>query len=349
MTPAQRKKWLAERRKGIGGSDAAAAVGRSRWTTPLALYLDKTEGRDQPENSSMRWGTLKEPIIRQEFANVTGRTIEVPHKIIWHPTNNFMLVNVDGISDGSRLLEVKTARSDAGWGPEGSDEVPEEYIFQCQHGMIVTGLKVTDLAVLIGSSDFRIYQIFADSELQELLIEAEREFWRMVENRIPPEPVNAEDVKRRWKLSSGATIQATDEISARVNNLAICKAYIDALEAFEGEQKAQIQRFMAENSNLSDSAGEILATWKNINSSPKFDLETFKAENPDLYAKYLRDSEPSRRFLLKVKGTIPCLPEPLSPLTIDSTATVTTAEKSSDPPLAPPPSNPASKRKSRAA
>ena len=38
-----REEWLALRKQGIGGSDAAAACGLSRWKSPLGLWLEKTE------------------------------------------------------------------------------------------------------------------------------------------------------------------------------------------------------------------------------------------------------------------------------------------------------------------
>ena len=38
MTNEERTAWLNERRKGIGGSDVAAIIGLSPWTTPLDIY-----------------------------------------------------------------------------------------------------------------------------------------------------------------------------------------------------------------------------------------------------------------------------------------------------------------------
>lgn len=37
-----RQAWLAERRKTIGGSDAAGIVGLSRYATPYTVWADKT-------------------------------------------------------------------------------------------------------------------------------------------------------------------------------------------------------------------------------------------------------------------------------------------------------------------
>jgi len=36
--------WHGERAKGVGGSDAGALMGESRWASPLDVYLDKTRG-----------------------------------------------------------------------------------------------------------------------------------------------------------------------------------------------------------------------------------------------------------------------------------------------------------------
>jgi len=51
--PRTRQEWLQERRKGIGGSDAAAVLGLSKWKTPYALWLKKTgQGTDDGADSA---------------------------------------------------------------------------------------------------------------------------------------------------------------------------------------------------------------------------------------------------------------------------------------------------------
>lgn len=37
-----REEWLEERRKSIGGSDAAAVIGMSRFASPYTVWMDKT-------------------------------------------------------------------------------------------------------------------------------------------------------------------------------------------------------------------------------------------------------------------------------------------------------------------
>lgn len=306
-----REEWLAERRMGLGGSDAAPACGLSKWKTPLELWLDKRgELEPSPETEQMRWGTLLEPVVRQEYSNRTGRTVVVPQKIIRHAAVDFALVNVDGIADESRLYEGKSARTAEGWGEPGTNEIPLEYMLQCQHGMFVTGLLVTDVAVLVGGSDFRLYEVPADPELQAMLMEREAAFWAMVKSGQPPAPMSREDVKRRWRVSSGASVAADEQTETIAHALRRAKDLATALEGKIDEYTALLQTRMGEAAELTGLDSEVLATWKNTAGQRRLDIERLKAEQPGIYKSYLRDAVPQRRFLLKVKGEA-CPPAPL--------------------------------------
>ena len=63
------KQQRIDRHAGLGGSDAAAVLGLSPWTSPLDLYLDKRgeldEEPEQPTNWQ-RWGHLLEDLIADE-------------------------------------------------------------------------------------------------------------------------------------------------------------------------------------------------------------------------------------------------------------------------------------------
>jgi putative phage-type endonuclease len=206
---------VAERFTGIGGSDAAPALGISPWKSPLELFLDKREKRVGIGTlEAMRWGTLLEPVIRQEYSNLTRRVVRMPEGTLRHPRHKFMLAHVDGVTDDGRIFEAKTARSAEGWGRTGTDEVPHHYLVQVQHYMAVSGLSAADIAVLIGGSDFRIYEILADTELQGEIIEGEREFWKLVEDGTPPPPnwdtIDIDLLKRLYPGTDGKTLVAND-------------------------------------------------------------------------------------------------------------------------------------------
>lgn len=73
-----RDDWLAVRRTGIGGSDAAAAVGLNPYMSALELWLDKTgrgDGMPRPApddtTSPTYWGTLLEPIVAASYTKQT--------------------------------------------------------------------------------------------------------------------------------------------------------------------------------------------------------------------------------------------------------------------------------------
>jgi putative phage-type endonuclease len=114
-----RDDWLAVRRTGIGGSDAAAAVGLNPYMSPLELWLDKT-GRDaglakpDPHDTTepVYWGTLLEPIVAAAYTQQTGNRVRKVNAVLQHPTIPFMLANLDreivGVP-GVQILECKTA------------------------------------------------------------------------------------------------------------------------------------------------------------------------------------------------------------------------------------------------
>lgn len=74
-----RDEWLNVRKRGIGSSDAATAVGLNPYQSPLELWMIKT-GREQAlpkqevndESSPMYWGSLLEPIVAAHYTKKSG-------------------------------------------------------------------------------------------------------------------------------------------------------------------------------------------------------------------------------------------------------------------------------------
>lgn len=296
-----RQEWLAQRRTGIGGSDVAPILGMSKWTTPLQVYEDKIGiGQEQEDNPAMKWGRIHEPSIRQEYAETTGRTVYVPDGIIAHPKYPFMLASIDGITDDDRVFEAKTARSADGWGEPGSADVPEAYALQVQHYLAVTGKQIADVAVLIGGSDFRIYTLEADKDLQEMLYEAESQFWSRVLARNPPEATTLSDSVRAFGRSeSQGLVQASSQAVGAWAELKRVREMLAELEAAEEACKAIITK---EIGNLGDTlveGGAVLATWKLAKGRSSFDTKALQQAYPQIYAAFVSEGQPSRRLLIK--------------------------------------------------
>ena len=298
--PRTRAEWLKLRQIGIGGSDVAALLGISKWRTPLDVYRSKVEEPEEFDNASMEWGRRLEPVIRQKYADTVGMAVQVPEFTFRHPDHPFMIADVDGIRADGRIVEIKTARTQMGWGEEGTDEIPDYYKTQVQHYMTVLGAESCDVAVLIGASDFRIYTVESDPELESLLIEAEADFWHNhVEPQLPPPPTTLEEMKVAFPVSRKAAVECSSEIFNHVEALALIQEKMKELKEQEDAHKAVIQGAMGEADTLSH-LGQVICTWKSSKPVARFDSAALKAAMPDIYNQYLKTGAPTRRFTLKI-------------------------------------------------
>ena len=283
MVATDRAAWLAERRKGIGGSDVAAILGLSRFRTPLDVYLEKIgQAESAAETEPMRWGTLLEPVILAEFSRRTGVAVEKPRDIIRDPGFPWMLASLDGWApELEAVVEVKTARTSECWGDDGSGEIPAYYQTQVAHYMAVTGATIAFVPVLIGASEFRVYQVERDEVLIRDMIEAERAFWHdHVLAGVPPEPVNAADAARLWSRDSGETIEVAGEVADDVEELRHLKAQARELEEricfIEDRLKVSFRDAAA-----IAYGGKTLATFK-AQTRKGFDTKALAAAHPDI-------------------------------------------------------------------
>ena len=102
--------WLALRRKGIGGSDAASIMGVSAYSSPYRVWADKT-GRLEPleDNEAMRQGRDLEAYVAERFTEATGKKVRRNNYMIFSKKYPFMLANIDRLIVGENAgLECKT-------------------------------------------------------------------------------------------------------------------------------------------------------------------------------------------------------------------------------------------------
>ena len=64
-----REDWLAQRKKGIGGSDVSSIMGLNKYKSALELYLDKTGQlpEDDEENIAAELGLELEDFLAKKF------------------------------------------------------------------------------------------------------------------------------------------------------------------------------------------------------------------------------------------------------------------------------------------
>lgn len=185
-----REDWLAQRRKTIGGSDAAAIVGLSRYSTPYTIFMDKT-GRlpDKPDTEAMRLGRDLEDYVAKRWQEATGKKVRRLQAMLYNPLYPFAHADVDRMVIGEDAgLECKTT-STLDVKQFNGVEFPEKYYAQCVHYLAVTGLKRWYLAVLVFGRGFFEFTLERDQLEIDALMTAEAEFWtENVAKDNPPPP-----------------------------------------------------------------------------------------------------------------------------------------------------------------
>jgi predicted phage-related endonuclease len=257
----------------------------------------------------LRFGSFAEEFVAREYSRATGFELLHDESIYIHPEHSYMSAHIDrfilGGQDGlppSRILECKTANpfSSGDWGEIGSDEVPMSYLCQCIWYMAITGIGKTDLAVLFGNSDFRIYEITRDLELENVILQKASLFWNECVLKDIPPPVQSEaDCHTLFSKGDPAkSIEAKEETLALTKRLALLNHEINIREEEVSSIKQSIMQSMGEAQTLTF-AGKVLATWKAPKPSFRLDSKRFELEHPDLASSYKLPIQNSRRLVIK--------------------------------------------------
>lgn len=203
-----RADWLEVRKTGIGGSDAAAAVGLSPYKSPLELWMEKT-GRDaalpkpDPKDTThpTYWGTFLEPIVAAAYTQQTGNMVRKVNAVLQHPQFPFMLANLDREVVGTPLVQVLECKTAGEFGVKlWQDGVPEYVQLQVQHQLAVTGKLAADVAVLICGQRLEVHHIKRDDDLISRLITLEARFWQYVTSDTPPPADGSESADRALRV-----------------------------------------------------------------------------------------------------------------------------------------------------
>lgn len=309
-TDLNRDEWLAIRKRGLGSSDAAAAVGLNPYKSRLELWLEKT-GSDRDlakpdpndESSPLYWGTLLEPIVAAHYTRRTGNKVRRINAVLQHPSIPWMLANIDREvmgDDAVQILECKTAGLNGArlW----KDGVPEYVQLQVMHQLAVTGKRAADVAVLICGQELQVHRIERDEAVIENLIALERTFWEYVESASPPPADGSESAERALRClfpqDDGGVVDFTadTEMSAAFSDLVAVKRVLSEHIALEAQLKQRIQERMGSASRAVFEGGEV--SWKRAKDGKGFDLGRLLRERPELAAAYATTTPGSRRFLV---------------------------------------------------
>ena len=295
-----KESWLQYRKQGIGGSDAGAVCGLNPYRTAIQVYYDKTsDATEDIDNEAMRQGRELEEYVAKRFCEASGKRVRRANAMFYDEKNPFMLADVDRMIVGENAgLECKTASpySEEKW---RDDKIPLSYQLQCYHYMSVCNADAWYIAVLIYGRDFKYYRIERDNEVIENLIRIEKEFWNeYVLKQVIPDPDGSKTadaaIAERFKESKSITIPLTgfDERLERRQEI------LSLLEKIETEKRQIDQELKLYLGDAEIAENEhYRVSWKNFSRS-SIDEKRLKAEQPEIYEKYRRETT-SRRFTVK--------------------------------------------------
>lgn len=178
----------------ITATEIAAVLGLSPWQSPFSLWHKKAGLPTAPftPSSQMKWGNRFEDDVAEEYTERHPEHPLLPTGTWRHKDRPWQRATPDRFH-GQRIVEIKTAATDLGWGPEGSDVFPIYYRCQVLWQQDTLGLhEPAHLAVLILPYDYREYVIEYDAADAQILREAAERFLRTVENGERP-PIDGAD------------------------------------------------------------------------------------------------------------------------------------------------------------
>jgi putative phage-type endonuclease len=208
------EQWHQWRRAGIGSSDAAVILGVSPWRTPYQVWQEKVFGdSEQLDNSAMARGRELEPVARTWFEKAMNVSVFPKNKE--HKDQSFIRASLDGIDMEEKVLvEIKC--------PNAADhlvalnkKVPEKYIPQVQHQLLVTGLPGMYYVSFDGSNG-AIVEVARDNAYIKAMLLEEQKFWDMVLNKKAPELTDRDFISlhgnKNWDLASEQWLAISKEL-----------------------------------------------------------------------------------------------------------------------------------------
>ena len=244
-----------DRRSHLGGSEAAAIMGVSKWKTPFQLWEEKTgrfvqtvdPAKQKLFDRGHRWEPVALDMLLDELT-ARGHAVELLGRGIRYqdPEHAFLQGEIDAeiLLDGEHVnVELKTVGGFAAnqWGEMDSDEVPIHYAAQVMYGLGLTGRRLCVVGALIGADNMIPYFVERDDETIAAMREKCVEFWTVnVQGDKAPDPVNMDDIHRIFARVNGRPAEVDEETAQALQDLAAVRSQIKAYEGDEESLKFKV-------------------------------------------------------------------------------------------------------------
>jgi len=294
---------------GLGGSDIAAVLGLSKWTSPMDVWASKRGlSEELSETNAMRRGRLLESAIATWYQEETGYEVLDGEEMPIVGPKPFMLASPDRYvsSKGRRFgLEIKTARSADGWGDSLSPGVPVYYATQAAWYMACTNIDRWDFAVLfLVNDEFRRYTLLRDKKTEKKLVKTCGDWWKkhVIEGAPPPiDGSSAADkfLQDKFNKPGEEYRSANIEEEELIFDLHDLQTEIKAMKEKEALLKNQMKELIGENAGLHGVFGT--CSWKMNKGRSSLDSKGLRKAHPEIVKEFTKTSDPARVFRMNIQ------------------------------------------------
>lgn len=291
-----RTEWLDLRRTGIGGSDCASLFSIG-YGCRKRLWLDKrgvTPDFPREESTLMRLGVALEPLFADIYSEQTGRTACVQEQPFVSRDIPELRVNVDrvvyrvttdetGTINYPGVLEIKSVGR-AVFYKNRREGIPEDYILQVQHGLLVTGFSFGAFAIgNRDNGDLVHWDVERDESICKEIATAAPIFWAQVQNGPIPDALEPDDPRcgkceYRVQCQGNALIQIETGEMPQVQELApLVEEYIQR-QAIFAEAEALVEETKEELKTRLGDRQAVYAGERKVYFRPQAGRTTYKSE-----------------------------------------------------------------------
>jgi len=252
----------AERRKVLGCSEIAQALGFSPWGTAEEKRLEKV-GRKlpEPESGPMRRGKDMEPLTRRLYMGKTGRVLHSMEQEHFDTKRPWLVCHVDALISREQVLRADFEPMPDGVSTDGIFEgkapgsnmakimeengMTPDYIHQMMGMLHVTGLAWGGYAFL----DYDRYtvvtfDVLRDQGFIDLMLAALDDFWMHVQNDEPLEKAQLVDPADVPKIKGTLEVITDPEAVKIAQDFMECNEVYKDAEAFRNEAQAKLRALM---------------------------------------------------------------------------------------------------------
>lgn len=297
-----------ERGSYLGGYDASAILGVSKYGTPLSVWLEKT-GQTKPQqgsNLAMELGLYLEPFVLAKAEQELNAVITNHQDFITHPDHDFICGHIDGLCTINGDLVLIDAKTTSAYNKHnfGDDLDPTNpALWQIYHYFsCLPDVKYGYIVALIGNTDLRFIKIGRNQNVIDGLVKLETDFWNnyvLTGTPPPAEKLTADDAKNVIALfpTVDDDVIETDDltVTTMLSDLSQVKAMIKTYTAKEKELQVKLGFFLGGHSGCK--AGKYSYTWKDQTTS-RVSTDRLREKYPEI-AKELTTTTTSRVFRLK--------------------------------------------------